>query len=350
MVATAAGKPCGVCGELAGDHRATPLLLGLGVTELSMSAGSLGYVKREVRRTLLEDAHRLADTALSCATTEGKWRLRLTPSAALMRTHERAASAAAGAHSAYAERGEREASCETCRDGARATQTRVGGQLVRLHPIFRDCAGVIFDLNGVLVQDEPLHEAAFREVLAIRGISVSHAEFSKLYLGRPDEDGVKLAAARARTHLTVEEVVAAKRARYRQLVQASGAKGTVESKRAVEVLRAAGLRLALATASPADEVAFWLEAIGLARVFKPVVHRDNSPEPKPSPTVYMTILRAWHAAPKDCVVLDDHPENIDIARSLGLRTVAVATSFDAGQFDTPDVVIHSLAELHADAL
>jgi phosphotransferase system enzyme I (PtsI) len=61
---------CGVCGEMAGDPRATALLIGLGVTELSMSAGSIGYVKREVLRTSMRSAQVLATEALamgSCA-------------------------------------------------------------------------------------------------------------------------------------------------------------------------------------------------------------------------------------------------------------------------------------------
>lgn len=62
------GKVCGVCGELAGDPQATALLLGLGVTELSMNPASLGYVKREVRRTSLVAARTLAREALACAT------------------------------------------------------------------------------------------------------------------------------------------------------------------------------------------------------------------------------------------------------------------------------------------
>lgn len=65
-----AGKPCGVCGEMAGDPKATALLIGLGVTELSMSAGALGYVKHETRRTPLSAARRLADAALACTTAE----------------------------------------------------------------------------------------------------------------------------------------------------------------------------------------------------------------------------------------------------------------------------------------
>lgn len=209
--------------------------------------------------------------------------------------------------------------------------------------------GVIFDMNGVLVLDEQLHEVAFRDVLEPWGIAVSHSDFRELYLGRPDMEGATLAGARSGVQLPVEEVVRAKRERYWQLVRASGALGIEESAALVRALRAAQLRLALATASPADEASAWLDALGLSGVFDPVLHRDNSPEPKPSPSVYTAILRRWRAAHADCVVLDDHPENIAIARALGLRTVAVTTSFAPERFGPADVVVHSLAVLHSAA-
>jgi phosphoenolpyruvate-protein kinase (PTS system EI component) len=54
----------GVCGEVAGDPIATPLLLGLGVRELSASVPSIASVKQAVRATDLERATRLADDAV----------------------------------------------------------------------------------------------------------------------------------------------------------------------------------------------------------------------------------------------------------------------------------------------
>jgi phosphoenolpyruvate-protein kinase (PTS system EI component) len=63
--ATAAGRWTGVCGELAGDALATPLLIGLGVRELSMSAPAIPHVKRAVRETDLASARALARDALA---------------------------------------------------------------------------------------------------------------------------------------------------------------------------------------------------------------------------------------------------------------------------------------------
>ena len=65
--ADARGRWVGVCGELAGDADATPLLLGLGVRELSMGAPSIALVKRAVRGVDLAAARALADEALACA-------------------------------------------------------------------------------------------------------------------------------------------------------------------------------------------------------------------------------------------------------------------------------------------
>jgi phosphocarrier protein FPr len=62
------GRWVGVCGELAGDPAAAPLLLGLGVRELSMAAPAIAAVKHAVRSTSIERARSLAERALVCAT------------------------------------------------------------------------------------------------------------------------------------------------------------------------------------------------------------------------------------------------------------------------------------------
>jgi phosphocarrier protein FPr len=65
-----AGRPVGVCGEAAGDAAALPLLVGLGVDELSVSPNRLPEVRRQLRRLEYQQAQRLAADALSRATTE----------------------------------------------------------------------------------------------------------------------------------------------------------------------------------------------------------------------------------------------------------------------------------------
>ena len=66
--AHAAGKWIGVCGEMAGDAFAIPLLLGLGVDELSMSPSRLLSAKERVRGLAVQDCHDVARQSLECST------------------------------------------------------------------------------------------------------------------------------------------------------------------------------------------------------------------------------------------------------------------------------------------
>ncbi len=68
--AHAAGKWVGVCGELGSDKQAVPILIGLGVDELSVSAPAVPAVKAQIRGLKLTDAEELAKRALACATSQ----------------------------------------------------------------------------------------------------------------------------------------------------------------------------------------------------------------------------------------------------------------------------------------
>ncbi|OUC08638.1 hypothetical protein RY27_07790 [Litorilinea aerophila] len=67
QAANGAGKPVSVCGEIAGDPTAVPLLLGLGVAELSVPLPAVPLVKQVIRRWTLSRCRELAETALRCA-------------------------------------------------------------------------------------------------------------------------------------------------------------------------------------------------------------------------------------------------------------------------------------------
>ncbi|HEY3342731.1 MAG TPA: putative PEP-binding protein, partial [Anaerolineae bacterium] len=69
IVAHEHGKWAGVCGEIAADPLAAPVLVGLDVDELSMNVASIPHVKAVVRQLQMPAAHTLAQAALSCATT-----------------------------------------------------------------------------------------------------------------------------------------------------------------------------------------------------------------------------------------------------------------------------------------
>ena len=89
--AAAAGRPVAVCGEVAGDRLAVPLLVGLGVRELSMSPALIPAAKQAVRATDARAAGGLAEAALAAESAAAVRRLlaAAAPSAVVPATHPR---------------------------------------------------------------------------------------------------------------------------------------------------------------------------------------------------------------------------------------------------------------------
>lgn len=218
------------------------------------------------------------------------------------------------------------------------------------HPgaIFDGALGAIFDLNGVLGEDEPLHEAAFIAALAPYGIALTHETYQATILGRTDVDGVLRVAAASGRSLPVDEIVQTKSRLYRERLRSEGARySAVGARQLVAALGARGLRLAIASASPEVEVSEWIEILGLDGRFDPVMTRESLPVAKPHPAVFEAIRDRWGVPSSTCVVLDDHPENIAIAHALSMRTVGVASTLPRDAFDQAQVVVRGIGELCA---
>lgn len=222
----------------------------------------------------------------------------------------------------------------------------IGQQIVADAP---GIAGVIFDLNGVLVEDEPLHEAAFTDVLAPYGVVLTHEIYQATILGQTDTQGVTRLATAYGLALPVEAIVYAKERVYRERLRAEGARYVSEGAAPlIAALAKRGLRLALASASPAFEVFTWLTILGLdhaPHAFDPILTSESPPGPKPNPAVYEAICAAWGIPSHTCVVIDDHPENIAIAHALGMRAIAIASTLPPSAFAHAHLITCTLAEL-----
>lgn len=215
-----------------------------------------------------------------------------------------------------------------------------------IREVFAGIAGVIFDLNGVLVEDEPLHEAAFIAALAPYGLSLTHDVYQAAILGQSDMNAVTRLEAVYDRRLPVAEIVQAKERIYRERMRAEGDGYVVAAARPLaEALTSRGLCLALASASPAFEVYTWLDVLGLRDLFDPVLTSESSVGTKPNPAVYAAIHETWGFAADRCVVIDDHPENLAIARALGMRTVAVASTLPPEAFNGAQAVVRALADV-----
>jgi len=209
---------------------------------------------------------------------------------------------------------------------------------------------VIFDMDGVLLDSEPLWQEAEIAVFASVGIALERRDCLETMGLRSDEVVAHWHGRRPWASPSLQAV-------ERELL------GTVEAlirRRAVrkegvtEVLRTLArrdVRLALASSSPYALITAVLEALDLADTFACVHSAEQEPFGKPHPGVYLTAAEKVGVAPTACCAIEDSPNGVLAAKAARMTCIAVPDGGVAGdpRFTIADQVVRSLADLDARA-
>ena len=215
---------------------------------------------------------------------------------------------------------------------------------------------VLFDFNGVLVDDEDVHFEAFRLLLEVLGITISH-EVYRRYLGFDDRGTiVALLAHHGRggdvDDDELERLVARKQRSYARLAGQYPRLG-FGARKLVLALRAAGARLAIVSGARRAEIDAVLDASSLRDCFDAIVAAEDVTRGKPDPQGYRLAraqLNAIAGRPLPAVAIEDAPAGLRAARGAGARCIGLATTCPAAELDGADEIVPSLAALDARAL
>jgi beta-phosphoglucomutase len=217
--------------------------------------------------------------------------------------------------------------------------------------------GIIFDFDGVIANSEPLHFAAFRDVLTAEGIALAERDYYERYLGF-DDLGVfrRVATDRGRAWSTREmATLAVRKAARMEVLERDSSILFPGAADAVRRARAA-VPIAIASGALREEIVRVLERERLVEAFTAIVAAGETMEGKPSPEPYLKAVSLLAAAgggsidARECVAIEDSRWGLESARAAGLRIVAVAQTYDARDLPMVDLVIPDLAALDIAAL
>jgi beta-phosphoglucomutase len=188
----------------------------------------------------------------------------------------------------------------------------------------------LFDFDGVLVDSEPVHLAAFNDVLAPRGIALSEQEYLARYLSLDDAGVFREALARGGARPGEGEVAALVREKApRFLARFADAFRVFPGAQALVERRAERGPIAVVSGALRDEVEFALERMGVRRLFAFVVTAEDTAQSKPDPAPYRLaaarLAELGHTGA--VVVLEDSVGGVASARGAGLRVVGVAHAY-----------------------
>jgi len=208
---------------------------------------------------------------------------------------------------------------------------------------------VIFDMDGVLTDSEPLINQAAVAMFAEQGLAVRPEDFSPFigtgenrYLGGVAEKyglALDLPAAKKRTY----EI-------YLDLVPANLRAFPGAAKLVIQC-QGRGLKVAVASSADLIKVHANLRQIGLPpAAWDAIVSAEDVVHKKPAPDIFLAAARQLGLAPRDCVVIEDAVSGIQAAKSAGMRCVAVAHSFPAARLGQADLVRATIGEVTVDDL
>lgn len=203
---------------------------------------------------------------------------------------------------------------------------------------------VIFDMDGVMIDSEPLWEKTERILLARRGIDYS-PDYRDKIVGLNQRDSGRLLVDTFNLAETVDEII-----NERLSILTSIYERELEVIPALvpllEQLGDDGYRLAVASSSPLRVVNFVLDMFSLHDHFLAVVSGESVGNGKPHPDIYLHTAERLGAAPAECVAIEDSINGLRSAKGAGMYCIAIPDKrLTAEQFGSADVILDSLDEL-----
>jgi HAD superfamily hydrolase (TIGR01509 family) len=210
-----------------------------------------------------------------------------------------------------------------------------------------ESCGVLWDLDGTLVDSAEQHYAAWRDTLAERGREHPREEFVRFFGRRNDVIlremfGDELDSAEA------ARVADEKEERYRRLVRVRGLEPLPGVMVWLSRLKEQGFRQALATMAPGANVKVVVEVLGLSSFLDATAAAEDVASGKPAPDIFLEAARRIGVRPARCVVVEDAPAGLEGALRAGMRSVGVLSNHHRRL--KADAVVPSLTELPPDAI
>ena len=221
---------------------------------------------------------------------------------------------------------------------------------------------IFFDFNGVIIDDEPLQMAAYKELLAEHGIDLTEADYYGA-LGMDDITFVRAAFARGKKKLSdelLQSIMESKTDRHRKLIEDE----LPLFPGVVTFLKSSSRHLSLGLVSMANqaEIGYVLNRAQLREMFSVIVSAEDVNVCKPAPDCYQRGLeklnerrRSERKLPllaNECLVIEDSPPGIESGRKAGMRTLGITNTVSEEQLRNAgaQVVSASLADWNVDAV
>jgi beta-phosphoglucomutase len=184
---------------------------------------------------------------------------------------------------------------------------------------------LIFDMDGVIVDSNPVHRESWIAFSAQYGLDATPEMIERMYGKRNDE----IIRDYFGEGLAVEEISArslAKEALYRKMAASRLEQMLVPGLRGF-LQKYSAVPMAVASNAEPENVAFVLDQAAIRSYFRVVVDGRQVVNPKPFPDVYLLAAKLLNLPPANCIVFEDSPTGVSAAKAAGMRVIGLRTTY-----------------------
>jgi len=201
--------------------------------------------------------------------------------------------------------------------------------------------GIVFDLDGILFDTEPLHREAWNYALDEFGIDVTPEELMD-WTGVPCQKISVELAKRWKGRYSSDEYFSVKETHFYRIISSRDSLFPGLAVKLEEL--ASNLPMAIATSNTRENAELLLAKAGIDRYFSTLVCYEDVKNHKPHPEPYLKASRLIQVNGSDCIAIEDSPSGCSSARAAGMFALGITSSFSSSDLGEANLIFPSTSE------
>lgn len=204
---------------------------------------------------------------------------------------------------------------------------------------------VIFDMDGVIIDSEPIHFETDMETMKYLGCNILKEELEK-YVGTTNEYMFSDIKKNYNIQKSVEDIINYRAKIIKNKIVQSDLEPIEGIRELLSELQKKNIPAAIASSSPKDFINVVVSKFKLQEYFKYIVSGEEVANGKPAPDVYIETAKKLGVSPKDCTVIEDSKNGVLAAKSAGMRCIGFQNVNSGNQdLSKANIIVKSIAEI-----
>lgn len=203
---------------------------------------------------------------------------------------------------------------------------------------------IIFDMDGIIIDSEPLWEKAEVALIKKHGKNYNNS-YRKNIIGLNQKDSVNLLKNTFHIDNSVNQIIEERKEIlldiYRKELRLFP--GILKL---LDEVKNLGLKTGLASGSPENVIQFVIEKFGLSNYFSEIVSGDSTSQGKPAPEIYSKTVKLLKTKPKNCIAIEDSVNGVLSVKNAGMFCIAVPhPELDRSRYSSADIIFESVSDI-----